>query len=315
MKVFVAGATGVVGRRAVKLLSRAGNQVTAVARNPESARLVEELGATAVGVDLFDPESVRGAVVGQEAVINLATKIPPLLLAALPGAWRENNRIRSVASRNLVDGALAEGAGRYLQESFAPIYPDRGAGWIDEGAQVAPAQYVQSVLEAEHQTERFTAAGGIGVILRFGLFYGPDGSHMETTLRLARFGISTVVGPPETYMSSITTDDAATAVVAALGAPAGTYNVVDNEPVTRRQYIDAFAQALRLPRLRILPAWLAGLGGSKARMLMRSQRVSNLRLREATSWSPAYPSAIEGWHKVVAQLPDAASRSGPVNRR
>jgi nucleoside-diphosphate-sugar epimerase len=305
VKVFVAGATGVIGRPAVKLLVAAGHEVTGVARSPDKSRLVGELDATAVSVDLFDPDAVRRAVVGQEAVINLATRIPPLFQAALPGAWRENDRIRSIVSRNLADAALDTGASHYVQESFAPIYPDRGSAWIDESVPVDPAPYVRSVLEAERQAERFTGAGGIGIVLRFGLFYGPDGSHVRATLQLARRGISAVIGSPEAFMSPIRTDDAAAAVRAALGSPAGVYNVVDDEPVTRREYVDALAQALGSPRLRILPDWLAGLGGSKARMLMRSQRMTNRKLKDVTGWSPAYPSAREGWQAVIAQLSSA----------
>src|SRR5438094_5191554 len=139
MRVFVAGATGVVGRRAVNLAVGAGHEVTGVARNPEKAQLLQELGATPIDVDLFDAESVRRAVDGHEVVINLATRIPPLTRAALPWAWKETDRIRSLASRNLVDGALAAGAGRYVQESFAPIYPDCGSAWIDESVPVEPA--------------------------------------------------------------------------------------------------------------------------------------------------------------------------------
>jgi nucleoside-diphosphate-sugar epimerase len=254
-----------------------------------------------LNVDLFDAESVRRAVDGHEVVINLATRIPPLSQSALPWSWKETDRIRSLASRNLVDAALAAGAGRYVQESFAPIYPDRGSAWIDETVPVEPAHYARSALDAEGQAERFTASGGTGVVLRFGLFYGPDGSHAVTILRLARRRIAPVFGSPEAFMSPVTTDDAATAVIAALSATAGTYNVVDDEPVTRQEFVDALAQALALPSLRIPPVWLTSLGGSGARMLMRSQRISNQRLRKATGWSPAYPSARDGWRAVVAR--------------
>lgn len=301
MRVFVAGATGVVGRRALGQLVAAGHTVTAVARGPDKANLAEGLGATPVAVDLFDPDAVRRVVAGHEVVVNLATKIPSLFRAALPGAWRENGRIRSLASRNLVDAASAAGAGRYVQESFAPIYPDRGEEWIDENVPVEPAPYARTAVEAERQAERFTDAGGIGIVLRFGLFYGPDGDQAEATFRLARRGFATVIGPPDAFLSSITTDDAASSVLAALGAPAGTYNVVDDDPLRRRDYVDALARALGRARLRVVPAWLAGLGGSKTRMLMRSHRMSNRRLKDATGWSPAYPSAREGWPAVVAE--------------
>jgi nucleoside-diphosphate-sugar epimerase len=301
MKVFVAGATGVLGRRAVKLLCDTGHAVTAVARTPEKADLVERAGATAVAVGLFDPEGLRQAVVGNEVVVNLATKIPSMGRSGLPGAWSENNRIRSEGSRNLVDAALATGAVRYVQESFAPAYPDRGEDWIDEDTPLEPAPYARTVLDAEAQTRRFTEAGGVGVVLRFGLFYGPDGIHAETILKSARRGYAPVIGSPGAFTSSIEIDDAASAVVAALQAPAGAYNIVDDEPLTRAEFAAALARAVGRERLKMVPAWIARLGGSKTGMLMRSQRMSNRRFKDATGWSPAYPSAREGWPAVVSQ--------------
>ncbi|MGH9194190.1 MAG: NAD-dependent epimerase/dehydratase family protein [Acidimicrobiia bacterium] len=302
MKIFIAGATGVVGRRAIKILVAGGDQVTAMARNPDKASLVKEIGAIPTSVDLFDPDSVRHSLVGQEVVINLATKIPTLFRSAVPGAWRENDRIRTIVSRNLVGAALESGAERYVQESFAPAYPDMGVNWIDETVPLSPAPYCRSILDAEGQAERFARAGGIGIVLRFGLFYGPDGSHAETILRLGRRGFSSVIGSPESFISLITTDDAATAVAAAVHAPAGIYNVSDDEPITREEFVTAFAQAFDLPRIRTLPAWMARIGGSKARMLMRSQRVSNERLKGTTGWNPAYKNANEGWNRIASQL-------------
>ncbi|MDQ1374325.1 MAG: hypothetical protein QOJ09_1663, partial [Actinomycetota bacterium] len=116
MRIFVAGATGVLGRRAVARLVEAGHDVTGVARNEDKAALVRSLGATPVTVDLFDPAAVKSAADGHEVVMNLATHIPNLSRAAMPRAWAENDRIRSEASRNLVDAALASGAGRFVQE-------------------------------------------------------------------------------------------------------------------------------------------------------------------------------------------------------
>jgi nucleoside-diphosphate-sugar epimerase len=301
MNVFIAGGTGVVGRRALKLLVAAGHTVTALARSPGSAELVERLGATPVTVDLFDSEAVRRAVEGHDAVVNIATKIPSMARAGLPGVWRENNRIRSTGARNLVDAALAAGATRYVQESFAPAYPDRGDEWIDENVRLEPSPYARTVLDAEREAGRFTDSGGMGVVLRFGLFYGPDGTHAESTFKAARRGFAAVIGPPDAFLSSITTDDAASAVLAALGAPAGTYNVVDDEPLMRKDFVQALANALGRDRLRTVPASMVRLGGSKVEMLMRSQRISNRRFRDAAKWAPAYPSGREGWPAIVAE--------------
>jgi len=126
MRVFVAGATGVLGRRAVAALVGAGHDVTGVVRSPVKADLVRALGATPVEVSLFDADALRAAVAGHDAVCNLATHIPSLARAADPRSWDENNRIRTEGSRKLVDAALAAGATTYVQESIAFLYGAHG---------------------------------------------------------------------------------------------------------------------------------------------------------------------------------------------
>src|SRR5581483_6771031 len=114
MRIFVAGATGVVGRRAVPALIAAGHQVTAIGRNPERSAALARAGATVARVDLFDRDAVRRAVAGHDVVINLATHIPQgALRLMLPGAFRENDRIRREGSAVLADAVLASGAGRF----------------------------------------------------------------------------------------------------------------------------------------------------------------------------------------------------------
>ena len=173
MKVFVTGATGVIGTRAVPALVAAGHQVTAVARGDAKAGLVRSLGAEAVAVDLFDPDAVKAVVAGHDAVAHLATHIPPLHKAALAGAWDTNERLRREASRNLVDAALSAGAGRYVQESICFPYLDAGDRWIDEDSPIEHDGVFGGAAEAEAQAARFTAAGGTGVVLRFAQFHGP----------------------------------------------------------------------------------------------------------------------------------------------
>jgi nucleoside-diphosphate-sugar epimerase len=298
MRVFVAGASGVLGRRVVPLLVAAGHDVSALARSDGRAALLGGLGATPVRAEVFDPDGMVRAVAGHEVVCNLTTHIPATNRMAMPGAWAENDRIRSEASRNLVDGALAAGAARYVQESIAFLYRDGGERWLDESAPIDPVANLRSATMAEANAARFSASGGTGVILRFAAFYGPDSDATLAMIRLAKRRIALGAGP-DAYMSSITTDDAAAAVVSSLSAPAGLYNVGDDEPVTRREFFAALAGALGVKPPRIAPAGLARLGGSKASVLVRSQRVSNGAFVEATGWKPAQRSVREGWPVVV----------------
>jgi nucleoside-diphosphate-sugar epimerase len=303
MRVFVSGATGVLGRRAVPLLLEAGHEVTAVGRTPEKRRLLEQLGARAVEVDLFNAAAVRRALEGAELICNLATAVPPPdLRVFLPWSWREMRRIRRHASANLVDAALAVGTGqRVIQESFAPIYADGGDAWLDESSVVRPARYNRSVLDAEAHADRFTRAGRVGVVLRFGLLYGPGDALALQLVNGVRRGWFPLFGRPDGYSSWAAHDDAASAVVAALGVPAGVYNVAEDEPVRRRDLANGIAQLLGVRPPRFLPRWATHFGGSLGETLARSLRVSNRKLKRVSGWTPRYGTTLEGFEAVIAQ--------------
>ena len=303
MKVFVAGGTGVIGWRAVRGLVEAGHIVTVIARSPEKAELVRSLGATPVRVSLFDPEGLVAAMRGHDAVVNLATSIPPLREAIRPSSWQENNRIRSEGAANLADAAIATGATRFVQESITFTYPDRGDEWIDaESVAVEPTPPIRAVLDAEAAAQRFTEAGGTGVVLRFAAFYAPEASHTRDTFAAARAGVGGMMGAATAYQSSIHADDAASAAVAALGAPAGIYDIADDEPVTKAAYADAAGAAVGRRRLLHLPGRAGRVGGSSNAALMRSQRISNRRFKDATGWAPAYRSVRDGFPAVAAEM-------------
>ena len=300
MRVFVAGATGVLGRRAVSRLVIAGHDVTGVSRSPEKDALLESLGARPVRVDLFDADALRVAVAGHDAVVNVTTKIPPIAQMARMSAWAENERIRREASGNLVDAAIAAGARVFVQESLAFMYGEHGAEWIDAASTPLTKEAVFSgaVAVAEENVARFSAQGGRGVVLRFGRFYAPDSEQVLATMQYARRGVLLDVGSPDSYFPMIDADDAAAAVVAALDAHAGTYDVVD-EPLQRREQSAALAAAVGRRRLRHAPAWMAP---KKADYLVASQRVSNRAFREATGWRLSSPDARTGYRKLAQAL-------------
>lgn len=302
MRIFIAGSTGVIGRRVVPLLVATGHQVTAVGRTPEKCAAVERMGAAAVQVDLFDADQVRHVVAGHDAIINLATSIPTFSRVFLPGAWKENDRIRRIVSANLSDAAKTGGVRRLIQESFAPAYADHGDEWIEERTALQPVQYNRSLLDAEAAATRFRDGGGIGVILRFAFFYGTDSNFTRNTVQSIRRGWAPMFGSTTAFMSSVSHDDAATAVVAALQAGPGVYNVVDDEPVRRREYAESLASVLEVAPPMFLPAFLARFFGSLGEMLGRSIRLSNRKLCTETGWKPRYPSVREGWRAIVEEL-------------
>ena len=197
MRVFMTGGSGVLGQAARPLLENAGHEVTA----PGSREL-----------DLFDPAAVAGAVAGADAVMHLATRIPKLARAGEPGAWAENDRLRTDGARVLVDAALAAGAAVFVQPTVTFVYPE-GPGSVDESTPVGDVRpALRSGLVAEQETARFTAAGRRGVVLRFGLLWGP-GTGSDA--------------PNPVYGSTLHVTDAGAALAAALTVEPGIYNVDD----------------------------------------------------------------------------------------
>ncbi len=309
MRIFLTGATGVVGRRAIPILLSQGHRVSGVARTPEKRARLERQGADPVSVDLFSPDAVRQALTGHDVVINLVTHIPTSPRIFFPGAWKENDRLRREASANLASAAVAAGAQRFIQESFAPVYPDRGDEWIDESTPIQPAPYNRTIMDAERAAESFSH-GRIGVVLRFAGFYGPDAWHVQDLIRYVRKGWAPIPGSPGGFVSSVSHDDAAAAVVAALRVGPGVYNVVDDEPLRRREFFDSLAGVLGVAPPRIPPAWMAGLAGSMGKTLARSLRISNRKLRSESGWAPKYPSIREGWRAVVEELRPQTPQAG-----
>lgn len=311
MRIFVAGGTGVLGGRVVPALVDAGHEVTAVARSVPTAERLRAQGATPRPVDLFDRAAVMAAVHGSHAVLNLATAIPPASRMLRPSAWATTDRLRTEASRNLVDAALETGAQRYVQEALAFVYPDRGDDWIDEGTPLASPAYTRSVLEAEAQARRFDASGGTGIALRFGLFYCADSAQTRQLVAMARNGWLALPGRGAAFRSWVHVDDAGSAVVAALDAPGGAYNVVEDDPLTNDGHTALLGEILGR-RVRRPPTWLAV---GPLRLQTRSLRVSNRRLREATGWRPVRPSLREGWAEVLRHLAPVRSFGQPTRRR
>jgi nucleoside-diphosphate-sugar epimerase len=297
--VFLLGGTGAIGSHALPALVAAGHNVTALVRTPEKAAAVRAQGADPVMVSMFDRAALTESFRGHDAVVNLATSMPSTATFVFRRAWKPTERVRSEGSAAVVDAALAAGVPRLVQESVSMVYPDRGAVWIDEDIEPNPYPNARGNLAAEASATRFSKVGGSGIVLRFGLFYGPGAHHSEQFLAMARHHVVPLIGHPESYLSSIHMADGGAAVPAALHVPAGTYNVVDDEPLTKRDYAQALSFAANTRPWVRGPGRLALLLGDRMASLTRSLRVSNRRFREASGWQPRYPSAREGWIATV----------------
>lgn len=219
------------------------------------------------------------------------------------------------ATRNLLDAARAHGVTHVVKESITFTYSDRGAEWIDETSPLDDANPTWGpTIAGDRLLLVFNDEGGAGTLLRFGSLYAPEARSTDEYLRVARVHVAPVPGRGDAYVSSTHADDAASAVVAAVYAPPDVYNVVDDEPLTRREYVGAFAAAFGLRRLHLIPERVIGLaGGSGGRALAASQRVSNARFRAAVAWTPAFRDARVGWAAVAAARGERdREREGPT---
>jgi nucleoside-diphosphate-sugar epimerase len=234
-------------------------------------------------------------------------------------AWADNDRLRRDGTRVLVDAALAAGVPRFVFPGIVFVYPDGGDRWID-AADTPPRgadDLTRSSLEAEAEVARFTAAGGRGIVLRLGPLYGPDTPSTATQLALLRLGVAPLFGAGGAYTPSLWTEDAGSALVAALGpaVPAGVYDVVDDEPLTRRELARVMAdaagrrRALRPPMAAVrltMPAVVTYIG--------LSQRVSNWRFKAVSGWRPRVLDARDGWRRIARTLAAAPTGQGTLVR-
>jgi 2-alkyl-3-oxoalkanoate reductase len=307
LRIFLAGATGAIGRRLVPMLLAAGHDVTGTTRSPERAEQLRASGAAAVVLDALDQRAVTDALAAAapEAVIHQLTSIPQRINPrTIARDFAINDRLRSEGTRILVDAARDAGATRILVQSIAFAYAPGPSGTIHDeadpqmGAEDAPRPFRRSAL-ALTELDRITLAAG-GLVLRYGYFYGPgtalapSGSTGEMLVK-RRFP---VVGGGGGVWSLVHIDDAARATVAALTAGAsGAYNVVDDDPAPVSEWLPALARALRARPPQNVPAWLARpLAGSYGIYTMtRAQGASNARAKSELGWTPDLPSWGEGF--------------------
>jgi nucleoside-diphosphate-sugar epimerase len=209
LRLFVTGGTGVLGRALQPLAEAAGHEVAMPGHDD---------------LDLFDPGAVADAVQGVDAVLHLATRIRPVELLSDPDAWHENDRLRTDASRILVDAAIASAVGVYVQPTVAFVYPPDGP--VSEETPVGEVSpLLLSALVAEQQAERFTRAGGSGVVLRMGLLDGPGTDEYP---------------PLDGFGATLHVSDGGRALLAALSLPSGIYNVCrDGERVSAERLKEA----------------------------------------------------------------------------
>jgi nucleoside-diphosphate-sugar epimerase len=300
VKVFVTGATGVMGRSVVRALLAAGHDVIGLARDPDKAALLDAMDVMSVRGTVFDMERLAEAMEGCDVVCNLATRMPVGWSGMRPGAWRAGDRLRSEGSRIVAGATRRAGVTRLIQESVSYLYADAGDEWITETSPVAVNSATEPVILAETAVESFRGGGRDSVVLRFGGIVG-DESLTRWRLRRARAGRPFGLGAPDGWTHVVHVDDIGTAVVAALRAPSGIYNA-GAAPIRRSDLVAAYGRVAGLGDGAFLSRFMQRLGGERLEPMTRSQRVCSAALARAAAWQPKHPEFGAEWLAEVEMV-------------
>jgi nucleoside-diphosphate-sugar epimerase len=309
MKVFVAGATGALGKQLVPMLVANGHDVVGMTRTEAKRDQLRSVGAEPVVADALDADAV-GRAVGEaepDVIVHQLTAIPPVInMRRFDREFELTNRLRTEGTDHLLSAGHAAGVKRFVIQSNAGLYARTGGAIKREDAplddQPPPAmrrglaaiRHLEAAVTGAHWTE--------GVVLRYGWFYGPGtgiavdplGSQVEM-IRKRQFPI---VGAGTGIWSFVHIEDAATATVTAVeGGPGGIYNIVDDEPAAVSEFLPMLAAAVGAKRPRRVPGWVGRLAaGEWAVTTMTAIRgASNDKAKRELGWTLRYPSWRQGF--------------------
>lgn len=309
VRVFVAGAGGVVGRRLIPVLVRKGHRVVGMVRTEEGAARVRAAGGTPVVVDALDADAVARAVVKAkpETIVNQLTSIPLHLdLRRYAELFAPTDQLRREGTRNLIEAGREAGVKRIITQSVAFGYAHGGDDRLrreSDPLDPSPPPQTRASLAAiaDLESQVLTSHDLKGVVLRYGFFYGPgtviapEGDIVE---RLRHRGLP-IVGSGRGVWSFVHVADVATVTAQVVETPAaeGIYNVVDDDPAPVTEWLPALAAAVHAPRPMHVPGLIAKLtiGEHLVVQMTQSRGASNARAKKELGWKPLYPSWREGF--------------------
>jgi nucleoside-diphosphate-sugar epimerase len=304
MRVFVAGGTGVVGRRLVPQLVARGHQVTATTTSPVKLGLLSQLGADGVVMDGLDGVSVGEAVAAArpDAIVHEMTGLSEAH-AGKPNLRRADrffattNRLRSEGTDHLLAAAEATGVTNFVAQGHASFNGIREGGWVK--TEEDPLEVVEGTKAITHLEDVVVRAGG--AVLRYGGFYGPGAN--DDQVKLVRKRLFPLVGGGTGYVSWVHIDDAASATVLTVEQQAkGVFNIVDDEPAPVSEWLPYLAECAGAKPPRRVPAWLARLlaGEMMVGAMTEGRGFSNAKATRELGWKLRYPSWRQGFKEELA---------------
>ncbi len=299
MRVFVAGGTGVIGRRLVPQLLARGHEVTATTTSADKLGLLAELGAKGIVMDGLDAASVGEAVAAAQphAIVNQMTGLSEAH-AGKPNLRRADrffaatNRLRSEGIDHLLAAAEATGVSHVVAQGHASMNGIRNGGWVK--TEEDPLEVIEGTKAINHLEDVVVRAGG--AVLRYGGFYGA-GAH-DDQVKLVRKRLLPLVGGGTGYVSWVHVDDAANATVLAMEQRAkGVFNIVDDEPAPGSVWLPYLAECVGAKPPRRVPEWLVRLlaGEMAVGMMTEGRGFSNAKAKRELGWELRYPSWRQGF--------------------
>ncbi len=314
MKVFIAGATGAVGRPLVSALIRAGHSVVGLTRSSARAELIRRMGAEPIVADGLD-ESAVAAVLGStrpDAVIHEMTDLAGATdLRNFERTFAGSNQLRTKGTDILLASARKAGVKRFVAQSYCGWPYARVGDAIKTEADMLdpdPPAQLRATLEAIRHVES-VVTGSVppeGIVLRYGAFYGPGTGMLDPTMvSQVRNRRVPLIGDGGGWWSFIHVEDAAEATVKALerGRPGSIYNIVDDDPAPVSEWLPALADAVGGGRPFHLPAWIARIFAGEHLVVMMTQvrAGSNRKAKAELDWRPAHASWREGFSEIMRQ--------------
>jgi nucleoside-diphosphate-sugar epimerase len=306
MRVFVAGATGAIGKQLVPRLVAAGHEVHGMTRSLSKQAMLHKLGAVPVVADALDPAQVAEVVgrVRPDVIVHQLTAIGAVDTRHMERDFAQTNRLRIEGTDHLLSAGLAVGVRRFVAQSNIVVGGRTGAAVKSEldPFDPSPVPTMRANQEAiRHLEEAVLGAQWTeGIVLRYGWFYGPGtsitpGGEVPELIRKRRFPL---VGDAGGVWSFIHVADAAEATVAAIErGRRGVYNVVDDDPAPVAEWLPALAQTLGAKRPMRVPRFIGRLFAGEAGVVMMTELrgASNAKAKRELSWRPAHPSWREGF--------------------